>query len=219
MRSPDSAGPPPSRGAWVVVAGDDVYEDLFGAAEELSGLLAAEGWRARAILGGSRLARLERDTALVVLCTAAAPLGEAAVRGLVEHVRRGGGLLACHASNVLAPGTALARLVGSTFVGHGPRPHESRFRVVLDAEHEVTRAVEPFEITHEHYRLDLEASARPIAWREDRDGRQPLVHVQEMGEGRVCYIQFGHDRRSWTEPGVRRLVVGAARWTTAGAAA
>jgi type 1 glutamine amidotransferase len=33
-----------------------------------------------------------------------------------------------------------------------------------------------------------------------------------MNSFAVCYVQFGHDMRSWAEPGVRDIVRRAAVW-------
>ena len=56
---------------------------------------------------------------------------------LAEAVRAGAGLLALHASNVFPSAAGRLdedyrppfELIGSRYVSHGPRPHESRFGV------------------------------------------------------------------------------------------
>jgi uncharacterized protein len=197
------------KSALLLITGDDVYEDIFTAVRELAGLLGEAGFVPTVGVGVQRLAT---RTDLVVLYTAAGLLGPAAQRELERHVEAGTGLVAFHASNVLAPDAPLADLLGSRFAGHGPRPHESRYRVEFDAGHELVRGLRPFEITHEHYALQLSAPAQVVAWRVTGERREPLVHVREKGAGRVCYVQFGHDMRSWGEPGVREIARRAARW-------
>jgi len=199
----------PAPRALVVVSGDDVYEDIFTAARELPALLGDAGFAATVAMGAGRLAT---PADLIVLYTAAGDLGPAASRALARRVEAGAGLVALHASNVLALQDPLAELIGSRYAGHGPPPHESRYRVDLDAGHELIRDVPPFEITHEHYVLQLRAPVHVVAWRRAGRRREPLVHVRQKGAGRVCYVQFGHDMRSWGEPGVREIVRRAARW-------
>ncbi|WP_431280373.1 ThuA domain-containing protein [Leifsonia poae] len=105
-------------------------------------------------------------------------------------------------------------LFGARFVDHGPQPHESRFRVDF-TRHPVTAGLDPFELTHEHYRTQLADDVEVVAWREAPDGPEPVVVAHEYGAGRVCFVQFGHDMRMWDEPGMRAIVMNAAHWLTA----
>jgi type 1 glutamine amidotransferase len=82
------------------------------------------------------------------------------------------------------------------------------------AEHLVTAGLDEFELTHEHYRVELADDLDVVAWRDAPYGTEPLVAVQRYGEGRVCFVQFGHDLRVWDEPAVRGIVTNAAVWLT-----
>lgn len=228
--------PPPARTATVVVSGDDVFEDLFTAAVALQSLLTAEGFAARTALGTAVFedagAQIAHDD-LIVLYTAAGRFTAEQRRKLAQAVHDGAGLIAVHSTNLPgealpdAGGDPLLDLIGSRYISHGPPPHESRFRVRLDAGHEVTAGIAPFDVTHEHYRVETAADARILAWRRAEGGTgtravapgrdEPLMHVRSHGAGRVCYLQLGHDLRIWGEPPVRRLVRRAARWACRGA--
>lgn len=203
--------------ATVVLTGDDVYEDLFGAGVELQELLAEEGLATRVRIGCGSLASGAPGDAVIALYRAAGDLGPRERAGLQDAVAAGTGLLAVHSTAYFDDGAeaddALAGLIGARYLDHGPRPHESRYRVHL-AEHPVTAGVEPFDLEHEHYRLALQPGADVLAWREAPYGREPLVTAHRYGRGRVCYLQFGHDLRAWASEGVRALVAGAARWLT-----
>ena len=210
-----------TRTATVVVNGDDVFEDLYTAAGELQGLLAAEGFAARIALGTARFEDAAPAADLIVLYTAAGRFTEQARRGLARAVHDGAGLIAVHSANVPHPPgkpviteDPLLSLIGSRYVSHGPLPHESRFTVRLDDAHELTAGIGPFDLTHEHYEIETTPDARVLAWRE-RPGSgavEPIIHVRTHGDGRVCYIQLGHELRTWGEPPVRQLVRRAARW-------
>jgi type 1 glutamine amidotransferase len=202
MRQPDT--PPPT--ALVVLNGDDVYEDMWTAATALSDVLTDAGFVTRTCLG---MARFVDRVDLIVLYTALGELTAAQHAALDRSVRAGAGLIAVHSTNV---DERLSDLIGSWYVGHGPLPHESRFTVELDSDHEITAGIEPFDVTHEHYHIATAPDAHVIAWRTTRAGREPLVHVRAHGRGRVCYVQLGHDMRAWGEPAVRHLVHRAARW-------
>jgi type 1 glutamine amidotransferase len=208
---------PPS--ALVVVSGDDVYEDLFAAALHLRDLLVERGFAARTAMGTARLTDSAADD-LIVLYTAMGDFPPAHQSALAEAVRAGAGLIAVHSANVFADVGGrldedyrqLFELIGSRFASHGPPPHESRFRVETHRRHVVTRGVAPFEITHEHYRIELDGDVQILAWRSAPAGREPIVYVRDVGNGRVCYIQLGHDIRAWGESSVREIVGRCADW-------
>lgn len=223
--------PPPARTATVVVAGDDVFEDLFTAAVTLQSLLTAEGFAARTALGTAVFddpaGPLAHDD-LIVLYTAAGRFTAGQRRALARAVHDGAGLIAVHSANLprepipgehafAEGGDLLFDLIGSRYTSHGPKPHESRFRVRLDATHQITADLAPFDVTHEHYRIETASDARILAWRAADDRDEPLLHVRDHGAGRVCYLQLGHDQRVWGEPPVRELVRRAARWACRGA--
>lgn len=195
--------------ATVMLAGDDVYEDLFGAGVELQALLADEGLATRVRIGAGAL-RERTDDTVIALYRAAGELGEAERRGLEDAVAAGAGLLAVH-STAYFEDDALADVIGARYVDHGPLPHESTFTVQL-APHPVTAGVEPFDVSHEHYRLEVRPGVDVLAWRDTSYGREPLVTAHAYGRGRVCYLQFGHDLRAWATTGVRALVANAASW-------
>ena len=226
--APEASAPPARTGpatrtdpgtAHIVISGDDVYEDLFCAASALQTALTGEGFVTRTSMGTAPLDGAA-DADVIVLYTALGRFTAQQRKGLERAVRGGCGLLALHSSAVLAspPGQLdeadrlLAELIGCRYVSHGPPPHESRFEVLLDTGHEVTAGIAPFEVTHEHYELATAPDVKVLAWRESEGGREPLVHVRTCGEGRVAYLQLGHDMRIWGEPAVRLLVRRAARW-------
>jgi uncharacterized protein len=214
------------RTALVVISGDDVYEDLFAATLKLPDLLAALGFAARAAMGTARLAPPpdEPGPDLFVTYTAMGEFPPARQAALTAAVRAGAGLLALHSANVfpsegdrLDPAYQAAyELIGSRYVSHGPRPHESRFTVTPLPGHPVTSGVAPFEITHEHYHVQTTPDADELAWRPAGPGktaaREPVLLARREGAGRVCYLQLGHDMRAWDDPDVRRLIANAATW-------
>jgi uncharacterized protein len=216
------------RTALVVIGGDDVHEDLFTAALKLPELLAGLGFAARAAMGTARLAAGPDGQApdLFVTYTAMGEFPPARQAALTAAVRAGSGLLALHSANVfpardgrLDPDYQAAfELIGSRYVSHGPRPHESRFTVAPVPGHPVTSGAAPFEIGHEHYHVQTAPDAQVLAWRAvpagpaGPPGREPVLHARREGAGRVCYLQLGHDMRAWDDTGVRRLIANAAAW-------
>jgi len=211
--------------ALVVINGDDVYEDLFTASLKLQEILSAAGFVARAAMGTQRLAGAAGFD-LVVLYTAMGSFPDRMQVALASAIAAGTGLLAVHSASVFpaaADGTVAAdhriaaSLIGGRYRSHGPAPQVSRFRVLPDQQHPVTRGLAPFDVTHEHYQLELDPGAHVIAWREvttdARPAREPVCFVRSEGCGRVCYLQLGHDMRVWDEPAARNLITRAAIWT------
>jgi type 1 glutamine amidotransferase len=199
--------------AQVVIAGDDVYEDLFTASVELQDLLATDGFLTRVRMGTALFAQPVDDD-LIVLYRASGRFTDEERDGLAEAVAGGAGLLAIHSTAVFDDDPELLRLFGARYTEHGPQPHESRFRVQPAEGHPETAGLTPFDLTHEHYRLELADGVDVLAWREAPYGREPLVTAHRYGAGRVCFVQFGHDLRVWDEPRVRDIITTAAAWLT-----
>lgn len=219
---PPAASRPPT--AIVVLNGDDVYEDLFSAGLKLQELLAGLGFVTGTAMGTARLSALAQAPAdLIVLYTAMGEFPAARQAALAQAVAAGAGLLAVHASNVFPSAggrldedfRAAFELIGSRYVSHGPRPHESRFVVESEPGHVITRDRGPLPMSHEHehYQLELAADVEVVAWRQAGTGREPVLHVRQHGRGRVCYLQLGHDMRAWDDPFVRTLITRAALWS------
>jgi uncharacterized protein len=202
--------------ALAVIGGDDVYEDLFTASAKLAGLAVEAGLATRTSMGTERLTQAAAEADLVLLYTAMGSFPGPAQDALAAAVRAGTGLIAVHSANVfptragvLDPAFQRAfALIGSRYASHGPPPHESRFTVQTDQGHPLTRGLGDFEITHEHYHLELAADVRVVA----RRGAEAVAHVREEGRGRVAYVQLGHDMRVWDDQKARALMTRCIDW-------
>lgn len=211
--------------AAVVVNGDDVYEDIFGAASSLSEIASSAGFATTVHIGMQRFGeRDESDVDVYVLYTATGLFTPQEQAGLARRVEHGAGLVALHASNVFGErGGSVGkeyetafRLIGSRYISHGPKPHESRFRVWVNRDHEITEGIPDFTITHEHYLVELaDDDLLVLASRKTPTGSEPLLYVRSYGRGRVCYLQLGHDMRVWDEPAVRVVLERSLFWSIA----
>jgi type 1 glutamine amidotransferase len=210
--------------ALVLINGDDVYEDLFTASTQLQQILVGAGFAAQVVVGTDRLTMAAKAD-LVVLYTALGLFPQRRQKALADAVAAGTGLIAVHSTSVYPCSPdggvaeshqAIAELIGCRFLSHGPDPHESRFTVGVSRTHPVVGELAAFDITHEHYQLELTPPGEVIAWREPVTGgavgAEPVCYVRSFGAGRVCYVQLGHDMRVWGEPAVRELIARAADW-------
>ena len=51
-----------------------------------------------------------------------------------------------------------------------------------------------------------------LAYREEKGKREPWTWVRTHGKGRVFYTAWGHDQRTWTNPGFHNLVQRGILW-------
>jgi type 1 glutamine amidotransferase len=85
--------------------------------------------------------------------------------------------------------------------------------VELDPDHPVTARLEPFELFAEHYELEAaDDRSAVIAWRRTPGGREPIVTARAHGDGRVVYVQLGHDLRALGHPAFTEIVRRAMLW-------
>ena len=51
-----------------------------------------------------------------------------------------------------------------------------------------------------------------LEYRDEGDGKEPWTWVRTHGKGRVFYTAWGHDQRTWGNPGFQNLVERGIRW-------
>jgi len=122
-------------------------------------------------------------------------------QALNDYVNQGGGLFALHcASYCFRNSDRYIALVGAQFKSHGT----GVFRTTLTApDHPVTKGFAGFESwdeTYVHHRHNEQN--RTVL--ETRDG-EPWTWVRTEGKGRVFYTAWGHDERTWANPGFQDL--------------
>ncbi|WP_147425291.1 ThuA domain-containing protein [Bailinhaonella thermotolerans] len=140
-------------------------------------------------------------------------LPTAARNAVLDHLDRGGGLLAMHAAPICFDDwIGWSRVIGARWnwekSHHEPlgwasvRVHRGR--------HPIVDGLRDFDVADEIYTdLDLEPGLTPLV---SCDGR-PLVWARHVRRGRVVYDALGHDTRSFDSPEHRALVQRAALWT------
>jgi type 1 glutamine amidotransferase len=121
---------------------------------------------------------------------------------VLGYVRQGGGLAALHcASYCFRNSDAYIALVGAQFKSHGTGTFRTR---LLQPEHPVTKGFTGFESwdeTYVHHRHNPEGRT-VLEQRED----EPWTWVRTEGKGRIFYTAWGHDDRTWSNPGFHDLV-------------
>ncbi len=137
---------------------------------------------------------------------------------LLKFVADGGGFIPLHcASFCFQNNDEVVALIGAQFQRHGT----GVFRATKSndaARHPLMRGFGGFESwdeTYVHHRHN-EENRTVLEYRVDSEGREPWTWVRTHGKGRVFYTAWGHDQRTWTNPGFQNLVERGIRWACGG---
>jgi putative membrane-bound dehydrogenase-like protein len=132
-------------------------------------------------------------------------------KALVAFVEGGRGLVAVHsASDMFRNSERYVALVGGQFLKHG----EGEFTAeITQASHPVTQGLQPFRTWDETYVHAKPAPDRTVLMERVEGGaREPYTWARTQGKGRVVYTAYGHDRRTWENPGFHKLIENSVRW-------
>jgi uncharacterized protein len=135
-------------------------------------------------------------------------------RALLDYVAGGKGFVPLHcASFCFRNSKACVALMGAQFQKHGT----GTFRVTpAIKDHPITQGYGGFESWDETYvhHLHNEKERTILEFRIEGDEKEPWTWVRTHGKGRVFYTAWGHDARTWTNPGFQNLVERGIRWAT-----
>src|SRR5262245_8924359 len=133
-------------------------------------------------------------------------------QALLDYVAGGKGLIPLHcASYCFLNSPKYIDLVGAQFQRHGT----GTFRTILsEAEHPIMRGFGGFESWDETYvhTKHNDKDRTVLEYRQEGDRREPWTWVRTHGKGRVFYTAWGHDQRTWGNPGFQNLVERGIRW-------
>ncbi len=131
---------------------------------------------------------------------------------LLAYVAEGGGFVPLHcASFCFRNDDRVVALIGAQFLRHGTGVFRTRIEL---PEHPVMAGFGGFESWDETYvhHLHAEEGRTVLESRVDDEGAEPWTWVKEYGQGRVFYTAWGHDERTWKQPGFTNLVERGIRW-------
>lgn len=133
---------------------------------------------------------------------------------LLNYVKGGGGFVPLHcATYCFRNNDEVVALMGAQFKRHGT----GVFRTELaNQDHAIMKNFGGFESWDETYvhHLHNEKNRTVLAYRVDSEGREPWTWVRTHGAGRVFYTAWGHDQRTWSNPGFHNLVERGIRWAS-----
>jgi putative membrane-bound dehydrogenase-like protein len=138
---------------------------------------------------------------------------------LVNFVENeGGGFVALHsASACFTESDRFIEHLGGQFESHGYGEMTTNRE---QSDHPVYTGVEDIVVEDETYRhTNLNPENDVLAFADfpdygENEEPEPWTWVREEGEGRVFYTAWGHGPAPWAEPGFKKLVENAIRWTS-----
>jgi putative membrane-bound dehydrogenase-like protein len=135
-------------------------------------------------------------------------------KALLDFVQGGKGFVPIHcASACFGNSPEYIRLVGGRFKSHGT----GTFKVAVDQPgHAIMQGLAGFETWDETYVHDQLNPDKMVL--QNRDG-EPWTWVRNEGKGRVFYTAYGHDQRTWSNPGFQELLYRGIVWAAGDAAA
>ena len=124
---------------------------------------------------------------------------------LLDFVNRGKGFIPVHsASYCFQNSPEYIALVGGQFQKHDTGTFVAD---IVQKNHPVTQSLDTFSTwdeTYVHHKLSNDRTV--LMERVEGDHREPWTWVKEHGKGRVFYTAYGHDQRSWNNPGFHQLM-------------
>ena len=127
-------------------------------------------------------------------------------QALVDFVEGGKAMVVIHcASFMFTKAPRYIPMVGGQFQRHGTGEFTAE---IVAPDHPVMKGLKPFttwDETYVHTRHNT-VDRTVLMERVDKEGREPYTWVRTQGKGRVFYTAFGHDERTWGNPGFRQLI-------------
>jgi len=132
-------------------------------------------------------------------------------QNLLEHVRRGNGLLVIHSGSAgYDQWPDLYGLMGGAFIKH---PEQCPVTVMPREGHPLTTGSTPYTLTDEHYFMALDdTQADVFLTATSEHGSQPAGWTRREGRGRVCVLTPSHHLAGWLHPSFQKLIDNTLRW-------
>ena len=148
-------------------------------------------------------------------------IGPDAEKALLDFVASGKGFLPIHcASYCFRNSNEYVKLVGGQFWRH---TMDSITTQTTQAGHPIMQGLKPFTAYDETYlHSQLQPDNNVLAVREikadqhkDKPGQttEPYTWTRTHGKGKVFYTAYGHDERTWNQPGFQELIYNAILWS------
>lgn len=132
-------------------------------------------------------------------------------RALKEFVEGGKGLIPIHsASYCFRNSDWYVKAVGGQFKSHD---YGTFVAPIVKPEHPVMEGLSEFETWDETYvHSNINPDITVLMERVENGHHEPWTWVRTQGQGRVFYTVYGHDERTWGNPGFHELIENGILW-------
>lgn len=132
-------------------------------------------------------------------------------KALLDFVASGRGFIPIHcASFCFQNSPKYIDLVGGQFMKHGT---DTFTATIIKKDHAIVNGLDEFSAWDETYVHDkLAPDITVLMERVEGDHHEPWTWVKESGKGRVFYTAYGHDERTWNNPGFQQLMKEGILW-------
>ncbi len=126
-------------------------------------------------------------------------------KALLDFVNNGKGFIPVHsASFCFQNSEAYIHLVGGQFQKHDTGTFTAN---IIAKDHPIMQSLDTFSTWDETYvHQKLSDDRLVLMERVEGDHHEPWTWVRDQGKGRVFYTAYGHDERSWSNPGFHNLL-------------
>ena len=141
-------------------------------------------------------------------------------KAMLDYVESGHGFIPLHcASYCFLNSPKYVALVGAQFDKHKTGTFNTK---IVDAGNSILQGYKPFETwdeTYVHRNVAgdihlLQVRPESVQGGQGGDKEAPWTWTRTQGKGRVFYTAYGHDQRTFTNPGFVDLVTRGVRWAT-----
>lgn len=133
-------------------------------------------------------------------------------KALLDFVASGKGFVPLHcASYCFRNNDQVVALIGAQFLRHGTGTFRTK---IVAPDHPVMKGFKGFESwdeTYVHTKHNTQ-DRTVLETRAEGDGEEPWTWARTHGKGRVFYTAWGHDGRTFSNPGFQNLVERGIRW-------
>jgi uncharacterized protein len=132
-------------------------------------------------------------------------------KALLTFIEKGRGFIPIHcASFCFQNSPKYIDLVGGQFLRHKTDTFTTS---IIKKDHPIMKSLEEFSTWDETYEHDkLAKDITVLMERVEGEHHEPWTWVKEFGKGRVFYTAYGHDERTWNNPGFHKLVKEGILW-------
>ncbi|HPA64609.1 MAG TPA: ThuA domain-containing protein [Spirochaetota bacterium] len=157
------------------------------------------------------------DTAISYFDLWEKKIPEHAVQNILSFINSGGGFLVIHNGISLQSNHEFRKIIGAEFTGHPPY-QKIDYNILKN--HFITEGINNFSLNEELYMFNyfgFDTFTVLIESTSEDGTTSRALWIKETGKGRIAYIAPGHDKNTFHDKNIQRLIRNAADWCSTNA--